>query len=839
MTIPSTTPGTSAGAIFGQAMGLLHLGQLDTAELLCRRIIELEPQHPDALHVLGVVALRKGRAESGADFIRKSLEINPAQPHVHCSLGHAFRDLRQPGEALASYRRALQLEPNFAGALYSEGNALMDLGRADEALESYARAVALQPGYADAHLNRGNAFQSLGRLEEALASYQRALALQPSMTLALHNCGSVLWKLQRHEEALTLFDRLAALQPDDVDVQTDRGILLCALKRYRQAVESLDAALLRGPDATEARLYRANALLSLGQFERALTDYDALLQRHPTLAEAHCNRGVGLLALEQPAEALSSFATALQLKPEFAEAADGQGSALRQLNRPEEALAAFELARRLHPASPDILYRCAVTLRQLERHEEAAGAFASVLRLEPQYDYALGGLLHERLQICDWNGHEHLVGAVNEAVLAGRRACLPGIYLSVSDSPAAQLQCARTYGADKHPAGAGAVRIAVPRYSHKRICVAYISGDFREHPVSHLLAGVFERHDRERFETLAISLKPEDASPLGKRLKAAFTQFIDVSRASDREVFSLMRELEVDIAVDLMGLSSGSRPTLFTPRPAPVQVNFLGHPGTLGRPCYDYILADRHVIPEKDQVHYEEKVVYLPHCFQPNDDRRRMAERTPTRAECGLPERGFVFCCFNSHYKIVPMMFDVWMRLLHSVEGSVLWLASGADTLVRNLRGAAAERGIAPERLVFAPRLPDVSDHLARYPLADLFLDTLPFNAHTTASDALWAGVPLVTCRGNAFAARVSASLLDVVGCPDLITFDLRAYEDLAHRVATTPALASELRARLASARETTPLFDTARYCRELESAYIGMWERCQRGEPAGHFSVK
>ena len=827
-----------AGAIFGQALGLYRLGQLDTAELLCRKVLEFEPQHADALHVLGVVALKNGRAASGAELIRRSLEINPGQPHVHCSLGHAFRDLRHPSEALASYRRALQLEPKFAGASFSAGNALMDLGRAEEALECYDRALTLQRNYPDAHLNRGNALLSLGRFEEALSSYQSALALQPQMTLALGNCASALSKLQRYEEALGLYERLAALQPDDVDVLIDRAMTLYALERYAEAIASLNAALLQRPEALGARFCRANAHHKLKQFERALADYDSLLQHDGSLAEVHCNRGLTLLELERPTDALASFATALRLKPEFVEAADGQGAALRQLNRADEALASFELARSLAPSSPDILYRVAVTLRQLERHEEAAAAFGSVLRLAPHYDYALGSLLHERLQVCDWSEYPDLTARVNEAVLAGQSACLPGGYLSVSDSAAAQLQCSRTFAADKHPAAAVAAAAAVPRDDHKRICVAYVSGDFRAHPVTHLLAGVFEHHDRERFETIAISLKPADANPIGKRLRAAFTQFIDVSRRSDRDVISLMRELEVDIAVDLMGLTSGSRPTLFTPRPAPVQVNFLGYPGTLGAPCYDYIIADRRVIPETHRVFYQEEVVYLPHCFQPNDATRRIAERTPTRAACGLPEHGFVFCCFNRHYKIAPTLFDVWMRLLRSIAGSVLWLAAGGETATRNLRRAAAERGVAPERLVFAARLPNVADHLARYRLADLFLDTLPYNAHTTASDALWAGVPLLTCRGDAFAARVSASLLEAVGCPELITSDLHEYEALAQRIAALPTLSGALRARLAEARLATPLFDTARYSRDLESAYCQMWERWRRGEKPQHFSV-
>jgi predicted O-linked N-acetylglucosamine transferase (SPINDLY family) len=353
------------------------------------------------------------------------------------------------------------------------------------------------------------------------------------------------------------------------------------------------------------------------------------------------------------------------------------------------------------------------------------------------------------------------------------------------------------------------------------------------------MAGVLEQHDRDRFETIAISLTPQDGSAMSQRLKGAFAQFIDVSQSGDREVVALLRELEVDIAVDLTGLSSGSRPDLFTPRAVPVQVSFLGYPGTLGTPSYDYLLADRYVIPESDQALYDEKVVCLPHCFQPNDATRPIAERTPTRAECGLPDAGFVFCCFNTHYKINPRLFDVWMRLLDTVAGSVLWLSAGNETALRNLRREASARGIAPERLVFAERVPEMADHLARYRLADLFLDTLPYNAHTTASDALWAGVPLLTCAGNSYAARVSASLLATIGCPELITSSLEDYATLATRLAQTPALLGELRSRLAHNRLTTPLFDTRRYCRDLESAYVTMWERCKRAETPQSFAVR
>ncbi|MBV8404958.1 MAG: tetratricopeptide repeat protein, partial [Gammaproteobacteria bacterium] len=671
-----TATGINA-ALVNQAVGLMQLGQMDTAELLCRKVIETQPQHPEALHVLGVVALHRGRPESGAELIRASLQSDPGQAHVHCSLGNALRDLGRPSEALASYRRALQIAPDFAGAMYGQGNALLDLDRAEEARQSYELALTVQRDYPDIHLNHGNALARLGRLEDAVGCYQRALALQPNSTMALANCIDVLWRLRRLEDALRMSERLSALQVGDTDALATQGMLLIELGRHEEAIARLNAVLLQQPDAANARFCRVNALRQLKQFERALDDCELLLQRHPALAEVHCAHGSCLIGLERPAEALSSFVTALRLKPGLVEAADGQGSALRQLNRPAEALVAFEHARELAPGSPDIQYRCAVTLRQLERHEDAAAAFASVLRLAPQYDYAAGSLLHERMLLCDWTAHQDLVADIRSAVCAGRRACLPGIFLSVADSAPEQLQCARSYTADKHPPQPLPSVFAGTRRHDKKICVAYVSGDFREHPVSHLMAGVFEHHDRERFTTLALSLQPAQDSPLGKRVRAAFAQFIDVSGRSDREAIALMRELEIDIAVDLMGLSSGSRPGLFHGRSAPVQVNFLGHPGTLGAPCYDYIVADRQVIPEAHRGFCQEQVVWLPHCFQPNDARRAAAEALFSRAELGLPAAGMVYCCFNASYKLNPATFDSWMRILQATPGSVLFLYAG------------------------------------------------------------------------------------------------------------------------------------------------------------------
>jgi predicted O-linked N-acetylglucosamine transferase (SPINDLY family) len=360
----------------------------------------------------------------------------------------------------------------------------------------------------------------------------------------------------------------------------------------------------------------------------------------------------------------------------------------------------------------------------------------------------------------------------------------------------------------------------------------------RDHAVSLLAAGLFERHDRNRFETIAISLGPATPSAMRMRLEAAFDRFIDARGLDDVEVARLVRDLEIEIAVDLNGNTEGARPAVFARRPAPVQVNYLGYAGTMGTSHWDYIVADRFVIPEDSRHAYVEQVVELPDSFMVNDDRREISERVRSRAEEGLPENGLVFCCFNNAYKITPDVFDIWMLLLRRIEGSVLWLSSLHAAGAANLRREAETRGVAADRLVFAPKVAHNEDHLARIRLADLFLDTLHYNAHVTAADALWAGVPVLTCSGASFASRVAGSLLGAVGLPELITASRSDYEMLALRLARDPEMLSSLRQRLARNRASFPLFDTARFTRHLEAAYTTMWERSQRGEPPRGFAV-
>jgi predicted O-linked N-acetylglucosamine transferase (SPINDLY family) len=854
-----------------QGLAFHQHGQLDQAELIYREILTHAPDYFDALHLLGVIEGQRGNAAGAMEWISQAIRINPYDASAHSDIGNALLDLKRPEEALASYDRALVLKPDFAGALNNRGNALLELKRPEEALASYDRALALKPDFAGALNGRGNALLELKRPEEALASYDRALKLQPDSVEALNNrgnalldlkrpeealasfglalrlkpdyvdaingCGKAMLDLERPEEALASYDRALKLQPDSIEALNDRGNALLELKRREEALASYDRALKLQPDFVEALNNRGNVLLGLKRREEALASYDRALKHQPDHVEALNNRGIALLDLKRLEEALASYNRALALMPDFAGALNGRGNALLDLRRPEEALASYDSALAIKPDYAEALHNRGIALLQLRRYEEGIADYKKLLAIEPFHDYARGRLLHMQLHCCDWTQYEQNSETLVKSVNDGKRAGVPFSFLAVSQSAADQLRCAHIYVADKYPAASQPVWRG-ERYSHDRIRLAYLSADFLEHPSSFLLAGMFENHDRSRLETIAISFGDDDQSEIRSRLRGAFEHFIDVRNRGNLEVARLMRELEVDIAVDLMGHTQYSRTGILALRPAPVQVNYLGFPGTMGAEYMDYIIADRHVIPEDQRQYFSEHVVYLPDTFQANDSKRRIAEHAPSRAEVGLPDDGFVFCSFNKSYKISPTIFDVWMRLLKAVTGSVLWLVADNLTVENNLRRGAANQGIEPRRLIFAPRL-QYADHLARFQLADLFLDTLPFNAGATASDALWTRVPVLTCAGEAFASRMAGSLLNAIGLPELITHNLEDYEALAHKLVTRPAMLNDIRATLAKNRHTHSLFNSDRFRRHIEAAYTTMWERHQRGARPASFSVQ
>jgi len=648
--------------------------------------------------------------------------------------------------------------------------------------------------------------------------------------VACHQSGNL-------AEAERLYRAVLRVKPAEFDALHLLGVLEAQRGHLNEAQRLIGLALVHNPRSAEAQLSFGNVLAALFRFEEALDRYERALAIRPDLADAHQNRGNALQALGRTAEALESYERALAIFADNAAIHNNRGIVLGKLDRHEEALESFGRAIAIQPDFADALVNRGQTLEFLGRCEEAAASFERTLRLRPDFEHVEGMLRFAKMQCCDWREYEPETERLIAGVRASRNAAAPFPFLSMSDSAQHQRRCAESWVRNKIP-GSQTSLWRGEQYAHERIRIAYLSADFHDHAMAYLMAGLFERHDRARFETIAVSLGPDVQSGMRSRVKGAFERFLDVGQKKDLDIANLLRSLEIDILVDLNGYTRGSRTEILALRPAPVQVNYLGYPGTMGSDCIDYILADRFAIPEQHRIHFAERVVYLPDTFQANDSGRRIAERTPTRAEAGLPERGFVFCSFNNGYKITPAVFDVWMRLLGQVEGSVLWLVPDNDAAERNLRREASERGVDPERIIFARSL-NYADHLARVRLADLFLDTLPFNAGATASDALWAGLPVVTCSGEAFAARMAGSLLNAIGAPELITRSREEYEARALKLATDREMLTGIRAKLNRNRQSFPLFDTDRFRAHIEAAYTTMWERTQRGEPPESFAVE
>lgn len=655
-------------------------------------------------------------------------------------------------------------------------------------------------------------------------------SLQPSAILdqaiAAHRSGN----LSDAERAYTTILRGSRTHPVALQML---GLLQAQRGNFADAEPLLKKAARVDPGNPDVLFNYANVLRALDKTDDALAWLAKVIALSPNFADAHLNRGAILLAQKELHGAIAEFDRAIAIAPSSAAFAN-RGSAFHQLDHLDEAHDNYQRAVELAPSDPQNHFVLSEVLAQMDRHDEAIEALERTVALDKAFPFALIKLVASRRKRADWRSFEREQAALDEAVESGV-AIDPLTFFHASSSPAHQLACAKTFVAKAAPErGAAIPRTPSPV---SRLRVAYLSADFRNHATAHLTAGLFEEHDRERFDVSAISYGPDDHSKMRNRLKAAFERFEDVSHLADEDVVKLIRRLDIEVLVDLGGFTTGARPEILARRAAPIQVNYLGFPGTMGASYIDYIMADRIVIPEGEQKHYAEKVIYLPDSYQVTDARRPLLPNAPARSEVGLADDAFVYCAFNRTSKITPPLFDVWMRLLTRTPGSVLWLLEEDPIATENLRREAVARGIAAERIVFAPFVP-ADEHLARHQLADLFLDTLPYNAHTTASDALWAGLPVLTCLGTAFAGRVAASLLNAVGLPELVTRSLDEYEGLALRIAHDSELRTALKSKLAMHRSTWPLFDTVGMTRHIEKAFNEMWRRHCAGEAPAPFAV-
>jgi predicted O-linked N-acetylglucosamine transferase (SPINDLY family) len=557
---------------------------------------------------------------------------------------------------------------------------------------------------------------------------------------------------------------------------------------------------------------------------------------NPKDAEAYNNMAIVSKKLNQFDVAYNNFCNAIKLKPDYAEAHNNCGVILKELKKEEDAIKSFELAIKFNKNYAEAYYNLGHIFFERKKYNEALKNFYQSYKINSKLDYLLSSIIFIKHRICEWNSFDKNLFDLENIILNEKIKINPFLTLSFYESPQLQKTSAEIFVKNEYN-DKNNQNYKFNNQAKKKLRIAYYSADFRNHPMSYLLANLYELHDKNKFEIIGISFGPDKNDEMRKRVSSAFDKFYDLRLKTEDEIVKFSRELKIDIAIDLMCFTKYHKFGIFVKKCAPIQVNYLGYPGTSGTNYLDYIIADKILIPKESQKHYSEKIVYLPDTYQANDSTKKIADKIFTREELGLPKDGFVFCCFNNNYKITPQVFDVWMRLLEKVENSVLWILSEDINISKNLKKEATIRGIDFNRIVFAERI-KMNEHLARQKVADLFIDTFPYTGHTTASDALWVGLPVLTRIGKSFASRVSASLLNAIGLSELVTNSEKEYEDLAIELAKNPPKLKEIKNKLKNNRNTKPLFNTQIFARNMEKAYSLMYERYLKNLPLDNIEI-
>lgn len=698
--------------------------------------------------------------------------------------------LHQNGDLVAAghfYAQILQIQPLHFDALHLSGLIAAKTEQFVIAEELIKKALSLNPNNPAAHCNLGNLYMDQGKFQIAIECYNKALTLKPNYEEAIYSRGVANQNLNQLDASRNDYEDALKINPRHIGTLTNLGNVLQLQKKYDEAIEYYQKAIALGLPIAEPFNNRGNLYHERKQYQNAIQDFERALELRPDYPEALSNRANTLFACKFYDEALKGYNKAIELKPNYPEALHNRGNLYREVKK-------FELAKQ---------------------------DYQKVLLLKPDYEYVPGLIFATQMNICDWSNFDSNRVSVEAAINRFEKAIPPFLTIPISDSIEVQRKAGEIWVSEKFELEQKPSFINKP-IENRKIRIAYFSGDFHDHATMHLMAEIFELHDKEKFEIFGFSFGPDRKDSYRQRAVAAFDQFYDVRDLGDKEIAKLSRDLEVDIAIDLKGYTSDSRVGIFFHRAAPIQINYLGYPGTMGAKFIDYIIADRVIIPEDLRHLYAEQVIYMPDSYQPNDRTRIISDRKYSRQELGLPESGFVYCSFNANYKINPSVLDMWVEILKAVDNSVLWLLGEVEYSIFNLKQEAIKRGIDADRLVFASSWKQ-PEHLARHQAADLFLDTWPCNAHTTTSDALWAGLPVLTVPGQAFHSRVAASLLSAVDMPELIMPSHEDYFKTAVMLGRSPQEIARLKQKLKDSIFDSKLFDTSSYIKNLELLYEGL----------------
>ena len=824
-------------ALYSLGLTLEGLDRIDEAIEKFKQVLIFKPDFAE-LHInLGVILQQQNQNDEALECFKRAIEIMPNSVEANNNLGNIFREKNILDEAKFFYKKAISLKPSFFEAVFNLGVIYQEQNQFKKALDSYQKTLVIKHDHIEALNNIGATLKELGMFEESINSLKKALHLNPDYLEANYNLGSTYLELKQFNRALEQFKKTLSLNPLYLAAHNNLGIVYKELGQYDESIKSYKKALSIDSNYAEVHNNLGNTLKLMGKSDDAINCYKKTLEINPDYYEAHNNLGVTLMRKGQINESVLCYKKALSLKNNFNHALNNLGIAYNLLGRLDDSKKSYEEVILMNPNNAEAISNLGNLMIDLKDFDSASSNYEKAYELDSKIPFNLGNLLHTKMHLIAWKDNEKYLDEIILRLKNREKIIDPFSLLAIIDDPELHKNAAQIYIDDKYPVNLDLPKIGL--YSrHKKIRIGYFSPDFRVHPVANLTAELYEIHDRSKFEVYAFSFGPDTGDEMNLRIKAGVDYFHDVRTMSHKEVASLSRSLELDIAIDLGGFTQDTRTEIFAMQAAPIQVNYLGYSSTMGADYMNYIIADKTLIPENKQKYYSEKIVYLPDSFMVNDTKNKISKRVFTRQEVGLPEKGFVFSCFNHHYKITPSVFECWMRILTKVDESVLWLSDGNTTGIDNLKKEARKNNIDESRLIIAPRLDLREDHLNRIKLADLFLDTLPYNAHATTSDALQVGLPVLTQIGESFASRVAASLINSVDMPELITESQEEYEELAIELATSPDKLNAIKDKLQVKLISSPLYNTPLYTKHLEAAYLEMYERYQERLEPEHIYV-
>ena len=825
-----------AKAHYNLAGALHEINEFDASIQSYQNALFIEPDYAEAHNNLGNVLKEIGQLDKAIESYEKAVALKPDYIEAYYSLGDSFYEVGKLEDTIKCYKRVIEYRPNFTGMHNNLGNIFRELERFDEAVLSYEKAISIDTGFVEGYYNLGITLQELKQLDNASVNYKKAIEIKPNYPEAFNNLGTLYKELKDFDSSIQSYQKAIDIKPDYAEAFNNLGILYKELGQLEKSVQNHKIAININSKYDEAYNNLGILFMELGQLESAIESYKSAIKANKNFIEAINNLGLVLMNLGQIEEAIKYYQKALKINPSFALTYNNLGVAYKNLHSHDAASKCFQKSIALEPKYSDALCNYGHLLTEMDNLQDALANYEHAFAIKPDADYLLGTIIHTKMHLCIWNEYSNNLNELQAQINDGQKRIDAFSFMSLIDDPEIQGKVSKIYFKDQNPRSNLLPQIK-NHPKHNKIKIGYFSADFREHPVSYLTAELYETHDRNQFEVHAFSYGPDTNDEMNLRIKAGVDHFHDVREMSHKEIATLSRSLEIDIAVDLSGATHSSKTEVFAMLAAPIQTSYIGWLGTMGADYYDYLIAAEGMIPKRNQKYFTEKIVYLP-SYQVNDSKEPLPEAIFSRKDLGLPKDSFVFCCFNNTFKITPEVFDSWARILNGVEQSVIMIYVSNKHAQKNLIKEIKLRNIDPKRLIFGERL-SRAEYLDRYRSADLFLDTFPYNAGTTASDALRMGLPLLTINGNSFNSREASNIVNAVNLPEMITSSQEEYESLAIELANNPKKFRIIKEKLADNLPSAPLFDTPRFTKNLESAYKIMHERYHDGLKPDHIYVE